>query len=366
MARQIGIEKFASPVGSICEQELATLGHIVRCDCAAVQDGGSCGGADGDVCGRAGKFHGGVTVADDSTSRLELPARIERWIRSVDCKFQKWAIQRLERALARHRRTRIRDPQARGLQRAATIATKYLEERGLELSSEKCSLTAFTHKTMSPYVNKINGHTINYVKPNRFLGVIVDRDLSWSPHSAHVKTKLTMISHVLRFLAGKTWGASVRALLQRYTVLFLGYMRYSLPVLCGIRRTNLRVLQSIQAQALRICLGLPRCAYTDGSVSSVSSAGAVVILAAEIRILHHQAIEKQHSIVYQWIPRHCGIYGNDHADEAARSAHDGTQYTAIPFSRTDAATRLRSLARDLTLCGYSKVNTQHCYESALD
>uniref|UniRef100_L7LY72 ribonuclease H n=1 Tax=Rhipicephalus pulchellus TaxID=72859 RepID=L7LY72_RHIPC len=347
-----------------------------------------------------------------------------------------------------------------------------------------------------------------------------------------MKNKLTMITHVLRFLAGKSWGASVRAMLQLYTVLFLGFMRYSLPVLGRTRRTNVRVLQSIQAQALRICLGLPRCAssaatvaiardypittyirvdalrmhirhaaripshhlaslptsrphsafsgiiashctaiptnfthaarpplplwclhplealitipgiqrkkqssnlalqqatllflhekhsgrlhiYTDGSVSSASSAGAVVIpeksvtikfktshltsstaaeltairaalefvvkeppqawsifsdskaalqcimspfrrgpneqLVADIRILHHRAVEKQHNIVYQWIPGHCGIYGNDRADEAARSAHDALHCAAIPLSRTDAATRLRSLARELTL-----------------
>uniref|UniRef100_A0A131YXR6 Tick transposon n=1 Tax=Rhipicephalus appendiculatus TaxID=34631 RepID=A0A131YXR6_RHIAP len=78
-------------------------------------------------------------------------------------------------------------------------------------------------------------------------------------------------------------------------------------------------------------------------------------LAADIRLLHHHAIENQHSIAYQWIPGHCGIHGNDRADEAARSAHDATQSTsiAIPFTRTDAATRLRSLARDLTLAQWN-------------
>lgn len=114
MARHICPEMFASPVCSVCEQELATLEHIVRCDSAAIPGGGSCDGADGDVCGRAGESHGGVTGADDSTARQELPAQMERWIRSVDCQSQKWAIQRLEGALARQRRTGTRDPQARG------------------------------------------------------------------------------------------------------------------------------------------------------------------------------------------------------------------------------------------------------------
>lgn len=340
-----------------------------------------------------------------------------------------------------------------------------------------------------------------------------------------------MVTHVLRFLAGKSWGASVRAMLQLYNALFLGLLRYSLPVLSGTGKTNLRALQSVQAQALRICLGLPRCAstaatiaiahdhpintyiqvdalrmhirhfarlpshhlaslpaarprsalsriitanhetlpsnftpaarpslplwclhpiqailsipgikkktemssfalkqtvlsfmhekhrerthvYTDGSVSSKSSTGAVVIpvksvtiqfktshitsstaaelaairaalefigpkpsqswsvfcdskaalqcllspfnhgpnvqLVADIRLLHHQATDKGHNIIYQWIPGHCGISGNDSADDAARSAHDGAPIISIPLSRTDAATKLRSLARELT------------------
>ncbi|XP_070384470.1 uncharacterized protein, partial [Dermacentor albipictus] len=77
--------------------------------------------------------------------------------------------------------------------------------------------------------------------------------------------------------------------------------------------------------------------------------GPNVQLVADIRLLHHYAIDKGHNIIYQWIPGHCGITGNDSADDAARSAHDGARIVPIPLSRTDAATSLRSLACELTL-----------------
>ena len=89
-------------------------------------------------------------------------------------------------------------------------------------------------------------------------------------------------------------------------------------------------------------------------------------LVAAIRLLHHHAIEKQHNIAYQWIPGHCGIYGNDRADEAARSAHDSDHSADIPFSRTDAATRLRSLARELTLAQWNSAEFTNARLHSLD
>lgn len=79
-------------------------------------------------------------------------------------------------------------PQVRArLQKAATATSGYLRARGLEVSSEKCSMVAFTRKAMTPYIVRINGQPIIYEKTHRFLGVIIDRDLSWSPHVSYLK-----------------------------------------------------------------------------------------------------------------------------------------------------------------------------------
>lgn len=191
-------------------------------------------------------------------------------------------------------------PQIRArLQKAATLTCLFLRKRGLEISPEKCALVAFTRKTMSHYGISLNGHSISYVKSHRFLGVIIDRDLSWTTQISSLKKRLIAVVHLFKFLAGKTWGVSVRSMLHLYNALFLGVLRYSLPVLSNTCKTNLRTIQAIQAQGLRTCLGLPRCASTVATICiardhPITTYVAVDTLRAHIRHLarlphHHLA-----------------------------------------------------------------------------
>ncbi|XP_049513785.1 uncharacterized protein LOC125940978 [Dermacentor silvarum] len=395
---------------------------------------------------------------------------------------------------------------------------------------------------MSGYPVCINGQRISYKRNHRFLGVFVDRDLSWSPQLAHLKKKLTSLVNVFKFIAGKTWGSSVGSMLQLYRALFIGYLRYSSPVLTKTCKSKLQALQSVQAQELRVCLDLPRSPstagtvimaqdhpittcmtidtlrahirhvsrmqssslaslperrsqasfsnvvnihgaslpsgftsstrslsalwslkqpdvrlyvpgirkktdlstlalkqaaldclhtfyfdripiYTDGSSAQTSSTGAVVIsrsmsityetchvtsstaselvalrgaidyinnqpanrwsilcdsraplqcllsalhrgsyeqLVSEIREMHHHTIAKGHDVVFQWLPTHCGISGNNIADEAARKAHEGANLVSVSLSRTDAAQHLSKLAHRMTLEKWHSTEfTQH-------
>lgn len=67
-------------------------------------------------------------------------------------------------------------------------------------------------------------------------------------------------------------------------------------------------------------------------------------LVLEIRELLHHLFDEGHRITFQWLPSHCGILGNEHADAAARSAHEDGEEKSIPFSRTDAAMTIRKIA----------------------
>lgn len=116
--------------------------------------------------------------------------------------------------------------------------------------------------------------TLSYVQTHRFLGLILDKGLTWTPHVRQLKRKLISITQLLRFISGTTWGPSVASLIQLYNALFVGIMRYSLPVLHGMCRTNISALESMQAQALRACLGLPKC---TSNVGTVAEAGAIPI-----------------------------------------------------------------------------------------
>lgn len=71
-------------------------------------------------------------------------------------------------------------------------------------------------------------------------------------------------------------------------------------------------------------------------------------LVFEVRYLLHTSLEKGHHVTFQWLPSHCGLIGNEHADNAARSALQGDRIETIPLSRTDAASQLRVAAQEMT------------------
>lgn len=75
----------------------------------------------------------------------------------------------------------VNRPQLRArLQKAANVTRSYLRQQGLSISGDKCALVAFTRKPMFRYSIKINGRLVPYSRHHKFLGVIIDRDISWS------------------------------------------------------------------------------------------------------------------------------------------------------------------------------------------
>ncbi|XP_037505680.1 uncharacterized protein LOC119382009, partial [Rhipicephalus sanguineus] len=162
----------------------------------------------------------------------------------------------------------------------------YLNSRGLQLSPTKSAILAFSRKSMACYPVVIDGNVIPSVTHHKFLGVIIDRDLSWSKHISALRKKLDSFVHVIRHISGKSWGPSKSSLLQLYQALFVGYLRYSAPVLSRVCTSAVRTLESAQARALRICLGVPRCTSTWGTITEARACPARVYLKHEPLRVH--------------------------------------------------------------------------------
>lgn len=64
--------------------------------------------------------------------------------------------------------------------------------------------------------------------------------------------------------------------------------------------------------------------------------GAYDQLATDVAILFKELNEKGHTVVFQWIPSHCGIAGNELADAEAQKAHHNGTLLSIPITRQDA------------------------------
>uniref|UniRef100_L7M0K7 Putative tick transposon n=1 Tax=Rhipicephalus pulchellus TaxID=72859 RepID=L7M0K7_RHIPC len=172
------------------------------------------------------------------------------------------------------------------LQRAVSTTSAYLNSCGLQLSPTKSATLAFTRKSMACYPVVIDGKVIPSVTHHKFLGVIIDRDLSWSKQISALRKKLDSFVQVIRHMSGKSWGPSKSSLLQLYQALFVGYLRYSASVLSRVCTSAVRTLEGAQARALRICLGVPRCTSTWGTIAEARACPARVYLQHEPLRVH--------------------------------------------------------------------------------
>lgn len=150
----------------------------------------------------------------------------------------------------------------RRLQRTLDSIAEYFARAGMDISSEKSVVLPFTRKRMSTFPLRIGDSTLSQVTRHRFLGVTLDRSLSWKPHITSLEAKAQKWINVIRHFAGSAWGCGQANLLAVHRALVRGTILYSLPVLHGISRASEQTLRCILARSLRVCLGVPRAAET--------------------------------------------------------------------------------------------------------
>lgn len=168
------------------------------------------------------------------------------------------------------------------LQKAIVGIALFLNKRGLVISPEKCAAISFSRRDLSRYVLKVAGTPIPYVNHQKFLGVTFDRSLSWSPHVQQLKTKLSSYVSIFRMLSTTRRGCSTDSLLRLYGALCEGLLRYSLPVLQGLSQSSIKLLEAMQAKALRVCLGLPKNTSTVGTLAESRRLSVTVLIPQEL------------------------------------------------------------------------------------
>uniref|UniRef100_A0A224Z315 Tick transposon n=1 Tax=Rhipicephalus zambeziensis TaxID=60191 RepID=A0A224Z315_9ACAR len=99
---------------------------------------------------------------------------------------------------------------------------------------------------------------LQLVRQHKFLGVILDRRLSWAPQIKSLEEKVNSLINILRRFAGVRWGSSYSSLLRVHSAIIRQRIAYSAPVLHGISRNLEERIQRLLARSLRICLGVPR------------------------------------------------------------------------------------------------------------
>ena len=145
-----------------------------------------------------------------------------------------------------------------------TTLSAYLQTWRLKLSHTKTVTTAFHLKNREAKRElKIcnNGKLLPYCPTPTYLGVKLDRSLTFRHHLEALRKKLSTRVTLLRRLAGSEWGAGAKTLRTAALSLVYSTAEYCAPVWC--RSAHTRLIDSVLNDALRIVTGCLRPTPTD-------------------------------------------------------------------------------------------------------
>ena len=142
------------------------------------------------------------------------------------------------------------------LQKTVDKVEAWTTKWGLKLNHSKTTATLFSLSPNKEKINiKINNQPIPQTDTPTFLGVTLDRRLTWKPHTETTIGKAVRKLAIMKKLAGTTWGADSKILKQVYTGAVRPIMEYASSTWATMAKTTKEKLDKIQNMGLRITLG---------------------------------------------------------------------------------------------------------------
>lgn len=138
------------------------------------------------------------------------------------------------------------------------------KECGLQFSSQKSQCILFSNKRELPNLhitlNKVELPVVDQIK---FLGLIMDRRLTWIPHLKELVKKSKKSLNLLRILGNSKWGADRKTLLTLYRAFTRSQLDYGCGVYSSASESALNMLDPIHHTGLRIATGAFRSSPTN-------------------------------------------------------------------------------------------------------
>ena len=139
------------------------------------------------------------------------------------------------------------------------VFAKYLRTWRLKLSSAKTTATPFTLNTKEAHRQltvKLDGSTLPCNPTPTYLGVKMDRQLTFKQHIEALRGKVASRNNLLRRLAGSSWGAYTSTLRTGALALVYSAAEYAAPAWC--RSTHVKKLDVTLNDTMRIVNGCLR------------------------------------------------------------------------------------------------------------
>ena len=155
----------------------------------------------------------------------------------------------------------------RKVQAAIDAASDWAESKGFRFSPQKTKAIRFTRTRKREEIPTLflKDSILPYEDEVKFLGVIFDKKLTFSPHITDLSFRVKQSLNILKVVSHFDWGADRTTLLRLYTSLCLSKLDYACQIYGSACKTALEKLDVVHNMGLRLCTG----AYRTSPVASI-------------------------------------------------------------------------------------------------
>ena len=137
---------------------------------------------------------------------------------------------------------------------------RWLSEWRIAINVSKSTAIIFARagrRFIQPRPVTLLGEPIEWIDPTRYLGVTLDKGLTWSHHISQIRKKNAQRMGMLGPLLNRNSDLSVRNGDLLYKHLIRLMMDYACPAWRSAARSHVRRLQVLQSKCLRLATGAP-------------------------------------------------------------------------------------------------------------
>ena len=153
----------------------------------------------------------------------------------------------------------------RKLQLTLNNLQKWCGENGFRFSESKTVCIHFCNqrKIHNEPLLMLHNSPVQVVKEHKFLGMIFDNKLTFIPHLKYLRARCSKSLNLMRAIAHKDWGGDFTTLRLLYRALIRSKLDYGSIVYGAARKSYLQMLEPVQNQGIRLCLGAFRTSPID-------------------------------------------------------------------------------------------------------